>query len=95
MIAFEWDSAKATSNLRKHGISFEEARSVFYDDLALQFFDAGSSEVEDRFLMLGMSSEARLLLVCHCEREGGDVIRIISARKATTNEARHYPGGHS
>lgn len=95
MISFEWDPAKAASNLRKHGISFEEARSVFYDDLALQFFDAGSSEVEDRFLMLGMSSEARILLVCHCEREGGHVIRIISARKATTNEARHYPGASS
>lgn len=92
MIEFEWDPAKAASNLRKHGISFEEARSVFYDDLALQFFDADSSEAEDRFLMLGMSSEARILLVCHCERESGHVIRIISARKATSNEARHYPG---
>lgn len=95
MIKFEWDAAKAASNLRKHGISFEEARSVFHDELALQFFDADSSGEEDRFLMLGMSTEARILLVCHCEREDGHVIRIISARKATSNEARHYPGASS
>lgn len=91
----KWDSAKATSNLKKHGISFEEAQSVFYDEFALQFFDAESSEIEDRFLMLGMSSEAKILLVCHCERDGGNTIRIISARKATSNERKHYQGGPS
>lgn len=95
MIGFDWDSAKAVSNLRKHGVSFEEARSVFYDECALQFFDVESSEAEDRFLMLGMSSEARVLLVCHCEREGGHIIRIISARKATPNERKYYQGGSS
>jgi uncharacterized DUF497 family protein len=95
MIEFEWDSAKAISNLKKHGVSFEEARSVFYDELAIQFFDVESSAAEDRFLMLGVSSEARILLVCHCERESGETIRIISARKATPNERKHYQGGSS
>ena len=71
MIKFEWNRAKAVSNLKKHGVSFEEAQSVFYDEFAIQFFDESGSESEDRFLMLGMSSEARLLLVCHCERHGG------------------------
>ena len=94
MIKFEWGSAKASSNLKKHGISFVEAQSVFYDEFAIQFFDAESSAAEDRFLMLGMSGEAKLLLVCHCEREGGDAIRIISARKATSNERKYYHGGY-
>lgn len=92
MIYFEWDAAKAASNLKKHGVSFDEARSVFYDELALQFFDVESSEQEDRFLMLGMSTESRLLLVCHCVRGDGNTIRIISARKATPNERKHYVG---
>jgi uncharacterized DUF497 family protein len=95
MIKFEWDPAKAASNLKKHSVSFEEAQSVFYDELALQFFDAESSETEDRFLMLGMSSEARVLLICHCERDSGHTIRIISARKATNSERKHYKGGSS
>ncbi|WP_374693714.1 BrnT family toxin [Microbulbifer sp. TB1203] len=93
-MGFEWDSKKAASNLKKHDVSFEEAQSVFYDEFALQFFDEESSAEEDRFLMLGMSSEARLLLVCHCERDRGNVIRIISARKATRSERKFYPGGN-
>ncbi|MEQ6342900.1 MAG: BrnT family toxin [Gammaproteobacteria bacterium] len=92
MITFEWDQAKAASNQKKHGVSFEEARSVFYDEFAAQFFDDESSGSEDRFLMLGFSDEARLLIVCHCERENGNVIRIISARKATKKEGKYYPG---
>lgn len=92
MIEFEWDSTKARANERKHGVSFEEAQSVFYDDFARQFYDPESSEAEDRFLMLGMSNRARVLLVCHCERSTGDVIRIISARKATRNEQTYYEG---
>ena len=68
------------------------AKTVFYDDFAVQFFDEEHSDAEDRFLLLGMSSDARLLLVCHCEREDGDVIRIISARKATETEAQYYRG---
>jgi len=90
MIKFDWDPAKAASNLRKHGVSFEEAQSVFYDELAVQFYDDSHSTDEDRFLMLGMSSGAHLLLVCHCERDGGGVIRIISARKATKQESTFY-----
>ena len=90
MIRFDWDLAKAASNLRKHGVSFEEAQSVFYDEFAIQFHDEPHSSDEDRFLMLGMSSGANLLLVCHCERDGGDGIRIISARKATKQESSFY-----
>ena len=89
---FEWDHAKAAANARKHKVSFEIAKTVFYDDFAVQFFDEEHSSDEDRFLLLGMSSDARLLLVCHYEREDGDVIRIISARKATENEAQYYRG---
>ena len=92
MIKFEWDSAKATANLKKHGVSFEEARSVFYDEFAVQFFDDNHSSDEERFLLLGMSTGARLLLVCHCEREAGNTIRIISARKATKRESTFYGG---
>jgi uncharacterized DUF497 family protein len=93
MIKFEWDLPKATANLKKHQVSFDEAKSVFYDEFAVQFFDEEHASNEDRFLMLGMSSSARLLLVCHCEREHGEVIRIISARKATKRESAFYQGG--
>ena len=91
MIKFEWDPAKAASNKKKHGISFEEAQSVFYDEFAVQFFDDVNSASENRFLMLGLSDAVHLLIVCHCEREH-DIIRIISARKATKNEGKYYPG---
>ena len=90
MIKFEWDSAKATANARKHAVSFEEAQSAFYDEFAVQFFDDEHSGHEERFLLLGMSTEARLLLVCHCERDAGNIIRIISARKATKHESTFY-----
>ena len=92
MMRFEWDPAKSTSNKKKHGVTFEEAQSVFYDDFALQFYDDEHSSEEDRFLLLGMSSEARLLLVCHCERASGEIVRIISARRATTSESKFYGG---
>jgi uncharacterized DUF497 family protein len=91
----EWDPRKAAGNLKKHHVSFEEAETVFYDEFAIQFFDEAHSEEEDRFIMLGMSSQAHLLIVCHCERKNGDVIRIISARKAAPSEARHYSRGKS
>ena len=90
MITFEWDAAKAAANKKKHGVSFEEAQSIFYDEFAVQFFDNEHSSDEDRFLLLGMSTEARLLLVCHCEREFGSQIRIIPARKATRRESSFY-----
>ncbi len=92
MINFEWDEAKAKSNLKKHGVSFEEAQSVFFDEYAIQYFDEENSEAEDRFLMLGFSNESRAILVCHCERDEGNSIRIISARKATGTERKNYEG---
>lgn len=95
MMQFEWDTKKAATNLKKHGISFEEAKSVFYDEFAVQFYDNGHSDDEDRFLMLGLSCESKILLVCHCERDTGETIRIISARKATKNERKLYKGGAS
>jgi uncharacterized DUF497 family protein len=90
MITFVWDPVKAASNLKKHGVSFEEAQSVFYDEWALQFYDESHSSGEERFLLLGMSSGANLLIVCHCERDRGDAVRIISARKATKYEGSFY-----
>lgn len=93
MVRFEWDARKALSNRKKHGISFDEAQSVFFDEFALQFFDEEhSAEGEDRFVMLGLSHHSRILVVCHCEREEGNVIRIISARRATSKERKHYQG---
>jgi len=95
MIKFEWNQTKNKDNLRKHGISFEEAKSVFYDDFAIQFFDELNSIVEDRFLLLGRSFESKILIVCHCIRshETDEIIRIISARRATRKECKHYTGG--
>lgn len=92
MIKFEWHPSKAAANLKKHQVSFEEAQTVFYDDFAVQFFDEEHSQAEERFLLLGMSVHSKLLLVCHCERQGGEVIRIISARKATKRESAFYRG---
>lgn len=93
MIKFEWDEAKASLNLKKHGVSFNEAKSIFYDENAIQFYDESHSLLdEDRFLMLGVSSLSNILTVCHCEREDGNKIRIISVRKATKNERKYYGG---
>lgn len=92
MIKFEWDPRKDSANQRKHGVSFEEAQSVFFDENAFQFYDEHHSEHEDRFIMLGLSIRSRVLVVCHCERESGNVIRIISARKATRSERQYYGG---
>jgi len=89
-IKFEWDEKKAQINIHKHGISFEEAMSVFYDERAIEFFDDEHSEWEERFLLLGLSQKMNLLLICHCYRESNGTIRIISARKATKNEAKYY-----
>lgn len=89
---FEWDEAKNAVNRKKHGVAFEEARTVFYDEAALVIDDPEHSAEEDRFIILGMSSRANLLVVCHCFRESETVIRIISARKATKTESRYYRG---
>ena len=89
-IDVEWSPAKAKANLKKHGVAFEEAATVFFDDLAIEFYDDSHSDWEDRMLLLGLSTKFRLLLVCHCYRESDSVIRIISARKATKNESKMY-----
>ena len=90
-IRFEWDPAKARANLRKHGISFEEAESAFYDDHALVEDDPEHSErEEERFLLLGLSAALRVLVVVHCYRESDSVIRLISARRATRTERAQY-----
>lgn len=88
---FEWDERKAAANARKHGVSFEEAKSVFLDERGKLIDDPDHSEDEDRFVLLGLSSALRLLLVCHCYRSEGNIIRIISARKATAKESKSYP----
>jgi uncharacterized DUF497 family protein len=90
-LRFEWDEQKAIANARKHGVSFDEARSVFVDERAKLIDDPDHSEDEDRFILLGLSSALRMLIVCHCYRSEGNVIRIISARKATAKESRFYP----
>lgn len=87
---FEWDENKNQINQRKHGISFEEAQTVFYDDEALVRDDPDHSDYEERFIILGMSSKANMLVVCHCYRASETVIRIISARKATKTESKYY-----
>jgi len=90
-LRFEWDPNKDRENRRKHGISFDEAQTVFFDDRAVEFFDDEHSASEQRFLLLGLSAKLRILMICHCLREGGDVIRIISARRATQTEQQQYP----
>lgn len=93
MIKFEWNDLKALKNIEKHGVYFEEASSVFYDDFAVQFYDSEHFVLEqDRFLILGVSNNSRMLMVCHCEKQSGDVLRIISVRKATKNERKFYQG---
>lgn len=89
-IRFEWDADKDKANLRKHGISFEEARTVFFDEHAVQFFDPDHSAQEDRFILLGMSFKLRAIVVCHCFRESETVIRLFSARRADKGEERDY-----
>ena len=89
-LKFEWDTEKDKANLKKHGISFNEARSVFYDEYAIQFFDPDHSDTEDRFILLGISNLLNNLVVCHCFREEETVIRIISARKAAAEEEQVY-----
>ena len=92
-IAFEWDSVKASANKKKHGISFDEAKTVFFDENAVVIHDPGHSNHEERFVILGMSVVSRMLVVIHCYRKNDQVIRIISARKATKNESIQYRNG--
>ena len=90
VLAFIWDERKNAINKRKHGVSFEEAESVFYDENALLISDPEHSGIEDRFLLLGCSSSAKILVVSHCFRENDKMIRIISAMKADKNERKQY-----
>ena len=89
-ITFEWDEAKNKTNARKHGVSFKEAESVFFDEFALLIADPDHSDTEDRFVLLGISAELRLLLVCHCFETEEGIIRIISCRKANRKEMSLY-----
>lgn len=89
-IGFEWDQAKAHINVNKHKVSFSEAKSTFFDENARVILDPAHSESEDRFVILGLSDQMRLLVVSHCYRVNDQIIRIISARKATRTEAKTY-----
>jgi len=89
-LSFEWDDKKDLLNVRKHGVGFAEAQTVFYDEFALLIHDPDHSDEEDRFVLLGMSLKARVLVVCHCYRKSDEIIRIISARKATRTEQQLY-----
>ncbi len=91
-LAFEWDPRKAASNAAKHGVTFEEAKTVFYDEEALVIPDPDHSKDEERFIIMGRSGELRLLVVIHCFRKTSSSIRIISARRAGTKEQKPYTG---
>lgn len=89
-LEFEWDNKKDKASKKTHGVSFEEARTAFYDEYAIQFFDPDHSESEDRFILLGSSFKLKTLVVCHCFRKKETIIRIISARKADKDEEQVY-----
>lgn len=93
MYVFDWDENKNQTNWRKHGIDFDEASSVFFDERAILFDDPEHSQQEERFILLGMSQTTNICIVCHCYRESDTVIRIISARKATKKEVDRYVKG--
>ena len=90
-LRFEWDERKSALNFNKHGVTFADAKTVFFDEQARLMDDPEHSQDEERFLLLGLSSTLRLLVVSHCYRGEDNVIRIISARKATAKESKSYP----
>ena len=90
---FIWDDSKYIENIDKHRITFEEASTVFEDENAIYEFDGAHSETEERFTVLGYSEQARMVVVCHCFRNGDSLVRIISARRATKSEQKLYYGG--
>ena len=92
---FEWDQEKNEINYKKHGVNFEEAETVFEDERAITIYDASHSNDEDRFKIIGISSRLREIIVCYCYRDDDDITRIISARRATKNEAVLYERGFS
>jgi len=89
-LRFTWDPGKDLTNRRKHGVSFAEARTAFHDENAKVYFDPDHSEAEGRFILLGLSVQLRVLIVCHCHRQGVGAVRIISARKADKREQEDY-----
>ena len=91
-LKFTWDEHKNEKNITAHAVSFEEAKTVFYDPNAKIIYDPDHSEEEDRFVILGLSKLLNILVVCHCYRENHDIIRLISARKATVKERKQYGG---
>ena len=92
-LSFEWDENKNEINKKKHGISFETAREVFYDDNAILFDDPDHSVGEERFLIIGMTRSLKVCIVSHCYRDQDNVIRLISAREATKHERKTYEEG--
>jgi uncharacterized DUF497 family protein len=91
-ISFSWDDRKSKTNQKRHGVTFDEAQTVFFDEGAIEYFDPEHSEVEDRFLMLGLSYRLRILVINYTFRKEETEIRIISARRATKKEQRAYYG---
>ena len=89
-LIFEWNDTKDETNQTKHGVAFEEAQTVFFDEKAIQFDDPDHSIDEERFLLLGFSQRLKVLVVCHCYRSDESIIRIISARRATKKEQKVY-----
>jgi hypothetical protein len=87
---FEWDPIKNKSNVKKHGVDFKEAETVFQDEMALELYDEEHSEYENRYIIIGISSKTRELTVCHCYKNGDDIIRLFSARRATKKEIALY-----
>lgn len=92
---FDWDKNKNKINIKKHGVDFEEAKTVFQDEMALELYDEEHSDNEERYIIIGISSKTRELMVCHCYRSGGDVVRIFSARRATAAEIKLYERSNS
>ena len=90
---FDWDLDKAKENAKKHGVTFMEARTAFIDEHSQIYDDEEHSDIEERFILIGYSKNTRLLIVCHCYRNGDDITRIISARKATSQERKKYEDG--
>lgn len=89
-LSFIWDNFKNSINKKKHGVSFEEAQTAFFDESAIEFDDPDHSDYEERFLLMGLSQKFRVLITCYCYRSNDSEIRIISARKATKREQKQY-----
>jgi uncharacterized DUF497 family protein len=89
-LTFEWDANKEKTNIKKHGVSFVDAKTAFHDEYAMQFYDPDHSDDEDRFILLGTNHQLKTLVICHCFRQTETVIRIISARHADASEQAAY-----